>query len=50
MKELSRAEHRKMVTRMALIRLARESGWKVKGYVEDKTTGTMREIYKIPAD
>ena len=49
MKELSRAEHRKMVTRMALIRLARENGCKITRYVEDKTTGTMREIYKIPA-
>lgn len=43
-------EHKKTIATMALVRLARESGWKVKGYVEDKTTGTMREIYKIPAD
>ena len=50
MKELSRAEHRKMVTRMALIRLARENGSKITRYVEDKKTQGMRAIYKIPAD
>ena len=49
MKELSRAEHRKMVTRMALIGLARENGCKIARYVEDKKTQSMRAIYKIPA-
>ncbi len=49
MNELSRAEHRKLVTRMALIRLARENGCKIMRYVEDKKTQSMRAIYKIPA-
>ena len=49
MEELSRAEHRKMVTRMALMRLARENGCKITRYVEDKKTQGMRAIYKIPA-
>lgn len=43
-------EHKKTIATMALVRLARQSGWKIVRYVEDKTTGTMREIYKIPAD
>ena len=47
MEELNRAEHRKMITRIALIRLARESGLKVVRYVEDKTTQGMRAIYRI---
>ena len=50
MNELSRAEHRKMVTRLALIRLARENGCKITRYVEDKKTQGMRAVYKIPAD
>ena len=50
MEGLSRAEHRKMITRMALIRLARENGCKITRYVEDKKTQSMRAIYKIPAD
>ena len=50
MDELSRAEHRKLVTRMALMRLARENGCKITRYVEDKKTQGMRAIYKIPAD
>ena len=49
MEGLSRAEHRKMITRMALIRLARENGCKITRYVEDKKTQSMRAIYKIPA-
>lgn len=47
MKELSRAEHRKMITRMALIRLSRENGCKIARYVEDKATHGMRAIYRI---
>ena len=50
MNELSRAEHRKLITRMALMRLARENGCQITRYVEDKKTGSMRAIYKIPAD
>ena len=50
MEELSRAEHRKLITRMALMRLARENGCKITRYVEDKKTQSMRAIYKIPAD
>ena len=38
---------RKMITRMALIRLARESGLKIVRYVEDKATHGMRAIYRI---
>lgn len=49
MVELNRAEHRKMIARMALMRLARENGCKIARYVEDKKTQGMRAIYKIPA-
>lgn len=47
MEGLNRTEHRKMITRMALIRLARENGCKIARYVEDKATHGMRAIYRI---
>ena len=43
-------EHKKTIVTMALVRLARQSGWKVARYVEDKKSQGMREIYKIPAE